>query len=362
MKYTNESDKYDGPIEMGLSLLQNAKLLVAHNGIGFDALIIKQLYNIDLYDGDRFFDTWIASQVLNYRRPHKHGLAGWGEWLKYHKGNYDDWSHFSETMMDYCVRDVKLNSIIYRHLLVELGNIAEKNPLIRKGLRNEMAAAKFDRIDVISFLLEKGADCSQLCRGNTCNALHRLIDFGQKEYTKRSVEICKQLFNEMSLEDIHLPYDWSMADGDPTMLDLLLEVINPNYYCKQLIAIFKEKKTPRSVFRAIYRHDADLVAELLNNGSDIAILDDLFGNVLHIAAMMKAPFAMFELLLNHSSMPKDYVNGLDLDGMTPLDQLYRPPGGFHSDYNTHAEREGIADLLLSRGARVTGSVPVTVSV
>ena len=97
-----------------------------------------------MYDGDRFFDTWIASQVLNYRRPHKHGLAGWGEWLKYHKGNYDDWSHFSETMMEYCVRDVKLNSIIYRHLLVELGNIAEKNPLIRKGLRNEMAAAKFD--------------------------------------------------------------------------------------------------------------------------------------------------------------------------------------------------------------------------
>ena len=144
MKYTNESDKYDGPIEMGLSLLQNAKLLVAHNGIGFDALIIKQLYNIDLYDGDRFFDTWIASQVLNYRRPHKHGLAGWGEHLKYHKGNYDDWSHFSETMMEYCVRDVKLNSIIYKHLLVELSNIAEKNPLIRKGLRNEMAAAKFD--------------------------------------------------------------------------------------------------------------------------------------------------------------------------------------------------------------------------
>ena len=33
MKYTNESDKYDGPIEMGLSLLQNANLLIAHNGM-----------------------------------------------------------------------------------------------------------------------------------------------------------------------------------------------------------------------------------------------------------------------------------------------------------------------------------------
>eukprot|EP00942_MAST-04A_sp_MAST-4A-sp1_P001999 g1999.t1 len=267
-------------------------------------------------------------------------------------GNLNDVKFF----YDYYYMNKEINIDWQKELLRYEG--VDFTGVVKTGL---MAAAKFDRIDVISFLLEKGADCSQLCRSNTCNALHRLIDFGQKEYTKRSVEICKQLFNEMSLEDIHLPYNWSLADGDPTMLDLLLEVINPNYYCKQLIAIFKEKKTPRSIFRAISRHDADLVAELLNNGSDIAILDDLFGNVLHIAAMMKAPFAMFELLLNHSSMPKDYVNGLDLDGMTPLDQLYRPPGGFHSDY-THAEREGIADLLLSRGARVTVSVPVTVSI
>ena len=144
MRYTDNSKSYDGDIKMGLTLLQPAKLLIAHNGIGFDALIIKKLYDIDLYNGDRFFDTWIASQVLNYRRPHKHGLAGWGEYLKYHKGDYDDWTQFTEKMMEYCVRDVKLNTIIYNHLIVELKDLAEKNPLIRKGLKNEMATAKFD--------------------------------------------------------------------------------------------------------------------------------------------------------------------------------------------------------------------------
>ena len=144
MKYTDESDKYDGNIRMGLSLLQHAKLLVAHNGIGFDALVIKKLYDIDLYDGDRFFDTWIASQVLNYRRLHKHGLAGWGEHLKYHKGDYDDWSQFSEKMMEYCVRDVNLNAAIYNQLTIELNVMAKRNPKIRRGLRNEMATAKFD--------------------------------------------------------------------------------------------------------------------------------------------------------------------------------------------------------------------------
>ncbi len=147
MKYADTTDierKYNGNIEMGLSLLQHAKLLIAHNGIGFDALVIKKLYDIDLYDGDRFFDTWIASQVLNYRRPHKHGLAGWGEHLKYRKGDYDDWSRFSEKMMEYCVRDVNLNAAIYNQLMIELNVMAKRNPKIRRGLRNEMATAKFD--------------------------------------------------------------------------------------------------------------------------------------------------------------------------------------------------------------------------
>ena len=144
MKYADNSKTYDGDIKMGLTLLQHAKLLVAHNGIGFDALIIKKLYDIDLYDGDRFFDTWIASQVLNYRRPHKHGLAGWGEYLKYHKGNYDDWSHFSEKMMEYCVRDVKLNTKIFNILMEELRQAATRKDTIREGIKNEMATAKFD--------------------------------------------------------------------------------------------------------------------------------------------------------------------------------------------------------------------------
>ena len=49
MKYTDHSDKYNGDIKTGLAMLQNAELLVAHNGIGFDALQILKIYGIDLY-------------------------------------------------------------------------------------------------------------------------------------------------------------------------------------------------------------------------------------------------------------------------------------------------------------------------
>lgn len=143
MKYTDNSDEYSGSIETGLAVLQNADLLVAHNGIGFDALQILKLYGIDLYS-KKFFDTWIASQVLNYRRPHKHGLAGWGEHLKYFKFDYNDWSNFSDEMMTYCRRDVQLNTVIFKKLMEELSFLAARQPLIREGLRSEMEAAKFD--------------------------------------------------------------------------------------------------------------------------------------------------------------------------------------------------------------------------
>ena len=143
MKYTDHSNKCDGNVELGLAMLKNAELLVAHNGIGFDALMILKIYGIDLYD-KKFFDTWIASQVLNYRRPHKHGLAGWGAHLKYPKLDYHDWSGFSEEMMTYCVRDVQLNYVIFQKLMEELEKLAKTQPLIREGIKSEMEAAKFD--------------------------------------------------------------------------------------------------------------------------------------------------------------------------------------------------------------------------
>ena len=143
MKYTDHSDKYNGDIKTGLAMLQNAELLVAHNGIGFDALQILKIYGIDLYH-KKFFDTWIASQVLNYRRPHKHGLAGWGEHLKYPKFEFNDFSNFSDEMVEYCKRDVQLNTVVFKKLMEELTALAEKQPLIRAGISAEMEAAKFD--------------------------------------------------------------------------------------------------------------------------------------------------------------------------------------------------------------------------
>lgn len=143
--YTYTCDgSHDGPIELGIQLLANAELLVAHNGIGFDALQILKLHGVDLYDR-KFFDTWIASMVLNYRRPHKHGLAGWGNHLGYAKIDFDNFEGgLTDEMITYCKRDVLLNTRIFHELMKEMTPLIEKKPEIREGMRAEMEAAKFD--------------------------------------------------------------------------------------------------------------------------------------------------------------------------------------------------------------------------
>ena len=150
--YTYTCDgSHDGTIEMGLNMLKNAELLIAHNGIGFDALQILKLYGIDLYN-KKFVDTWIASMVLNYQRfgnpsmrGNGHGLARWGQHLGYAKLDFHDFEGgLTEEMITYCKRDVLLNTEVFKRLMQEFNTISAHQPKISEGLRAEMEAAKFD--------------------------------------------------------------------------------------------------------------------------------------------------------------------------------------------------------------------------
>ena len=91
--YSDHDDSLP-PISDGVNLLRNATNLIGHNIIGFDHAVIKKLYDVDLFKV-KSYDTLIMSQVLRYKRPHKHGLAGWGEYLNNSKIDYHDWSNYS---------------------------------------------------------------------------------------------------------------------------------------------------------------------------------------------------------------------------------------------------------------------------
>ena len=140
----SDDDASLSSIESGIQLLSNASLLVGHNIIGFDNVAIKQLYGVDLNKTVKCHDSFIMSQVLSYKRKHKHGLKGWGEHLHNSKIEFDDWSAYSKEMLRYCKQDVALNVEVYHELTKEYQKVAKRNPRIKEGLQIEHATAIFN--------------------------------------------------------------------------------------------------------------------------------------------------------------------------------------------------------------------------
>ena len=141
-KYSDHDDSRMSIAE-GIRLLQNAEALIGHNIIGYDIPMIKKILGVDLFD-IKLYDTWIMSQVLNWKRNHKHGLGGWGQHLNYPKFEFDDWDKYSEEMLDYCIRDVKLNVAVWKALQLEYQQQSNTKPLIANGLRAEHDTAIFE--------------------------------------------------------------------------------------------------------------------------------------------------------------------------------------------------------------------------
>ena len=105
-------------LESGLELLQSADTLIGHNIIGFDIPVISNLLGVDLSD-KKLIDTLILSRLFNPVREGGHSLEMWGYRLKYKKQDFSDYGNYSTEMMEYCVRDVQLNSLVFEKLKQE---------------------------------------------------------------------------------------------------------------------------------------------------------------------------------------------------------------------------------------------------
>ena len=132
-------------IQEGLDFLQKADVLIGHNIIGYDIPAIKLVSGIDLIE-KKCYDTLIMSQMLRYKRTHRHGLKGWGEKLGDNKIDYNDWTKYTKEMLEYCIQDVSLNVKVYEKLVEEFQVLHAPFPLIAKGLEVEHDVAKFNTI------------------------------------------------------------------------------------------------------------------------------------------------------------------------------------------------------------------------
>jgi DNA polymerase-1 len=132
------------PFNEGLAALSEAAILVGHNIIGYDFVVLKKLVGWVPNPKTVIYDTWIMSQTLRWKRGHMHGLAGWGAKLGFPKLNWDDWSKYSKEMLTYGIRDVELNAKVYAVLVEEARSTIRINPMFKKGLWVEMEFAKIE--------------------------------------------------------------------------------------------------------------------------------------------------------------------------------------------------------------------------
>mgnify|MGYP003121515221 FL=1 len=91
---------------------------IAHNGVGFDNKVVEKLwgYKIPL---SKTVDTLVLSRLFDPTRKGGHSLESWGKRLDEYKGEFNDWSQYSEEMKEYCKQDVKVTELVYQELLKE---------------------------------------------------------------------------------------------------------------------------------------------------------------------------------------------------------------------------------------------------
>ena len=109
-------------LEEGYTFLKNADKLIGHNIIGYDIPALKKVTGVDL-SHKKIVDTLVLSRLFKPSREGGHGLESWGYRLKFNKGDFGEqeeaWDTYTPEMLEYCKRDVELNTKVYMELRKE---------------------------------------------------------------------------------------------------------------------------------------------------------------------------------------------------------------------------------------------------
>ncbi len=105
-------------LEEGYQFLTTADRLIGHNIIGFDIPMVEKFGGVDL-SSKKIIDTLVLSRLFNPTRDGGHSLETWGYKLGYPKIEFEDYLNYSTEMLNYCVRDVQLNTRVLQELRKE---------------------------------------------------------------------------------------------------------------------------------------------------------------------------------------------------------------------------------------------------
>tara|TARA_R100000278_G_scaffold81739_1_gene62927 strand:+ start:255 stop:1985 length:1731 start_codon:yes stop_codon:yes gene_type:complete len=138
-------------LDEGYKLLSNAETLIGHNIIGFDIPMVEKFGGVDL-SHIPVIDTLVLSRLFNPTREGGHSLETWGYKLNYKKIEFNDYLNFSKEMLDYCVRDVQLNSVVLKKLREESKGFGKDSIALEQDVakiikQQETNGFKFDHIN-----------------------------------------------------------------------------------------------------------------------------------------------------------------------------------------------------------------------
>lgn len=137
---TNEVFRFRSEeISKAVKKLLTADTIIGHNIIAFDLPALGSVHKMKLPEHIKVIDTLVCCRTIwpdiqakdtpfrekmkkkGFIMPDKyfgsHSLGAWGWRLGYRKTHHEDWSKFSEEMLEYCWNDVEVNHVLLNKIL-----------------------------------------------------------------------------------------------------------------------------------------------------------------------------------------------------------------------------------------------------
>ena len=130
------------PLNELVPFLNKATVLIGHNIIGYDNVVMHKLLNWVPPTSIKMIDTMIISQMNNFRREGKHSLKNFGLILNDAKGESPDFLKYSPEMKTYAIQDVNLNHKVYKYVINEAQQLIANRPKFQQALKTEHAIAE----------------------------------------------------------------------------------------------------------------------------------------------------------------------------------------------------------------------------
>ena len=208
---------------------------VMHNGISFDAPNLNRLLGTQI-KLEQTIDTLVLSQLFNPIRDKGHSLQAWGERLNHYKMEYEDFSQYSESMLEYCKNDVELTHQVYNQLKKEGATFSNRSirmehkvrAIVDKQEKNGFALDIRKAIGLLSRLSDEAQDLEAWSKvsfeptvvelktktkyipfniGSRQQIADRLMELGwkPKEFTEKSGQpkISEEILDKIKMEEAH---------------------------------------------------------------------------------------------------------------------------------------------------------------